>query len=383
MTKYFLIISFYICSFVGQAQTIKQAIPTDNKLKSQIDTVVQKAVMPFISDSSKAGLSIGIYNSGKAYSYNYGSTQKENPKLPTSKTVYEIGSISKTFTGTLLAQAVKDKKVKIDDDIRKYLDGSYPNLEYQGKPIKLSHLVSHISGLPLLLPDDPNLFKNPNYDTLPFTISKIQQNYSKEKFFDDLHTVKLDTIPGYKFHYSNAGAQLLKFILEKAYNMPYDKLLNKYITTPLKMINTNSLHSKNDLGILAKGYNNKGKLMPYNPPILDAAGGIYSTTSDMLQYLKFHLDEKNEVVALSHKVVSGNIEDWAIGLNWQEQITAKKHKKIWQSGGTFGFGSYCVLYPDYDIALILLSNESDPSTQHGLEEIADKIFETLNKQEAK
>jgi D-alanyl-D-alanine-carboxypeptidase/D-alanyl-D-alanine-endopeptidase len=141
MTKNLLIILFFLHPSLGQTQTVKQAIPTDNKLKSQIDTVVQKAAMPFIGDTSKVGLSIGIYKNGKVYSYNYGTTQRENPKLPTNKTVYEIGSISKTFTGTLLAQAVKDKKVKIDDDIRKYLDGSYPNLEYQGKPIKLSHLV--------------------------------------------------------------------------------------------------------------------------------------------------------------------------------------------------------------------------------------------------
>ena len=378
MTKNLLIILFFLHPSLGQTQTVKQAIPTDNKLKSQIDTVVQKAAMPFIGDTSKVGLSIGIYKNGKVYSYNYGTTQRENPKLPTNKTVYEIGSISKTFTGTLLAQAVKDKKVKIDDDIRKYLDGSYPNLEYQGKPIKLSHLVSHISGLPFFLPDNPNLFQNANFDTLPFTISKIQQNYSKQKFFADLHNVKLDTVPGYNFHYSNVGAQLLKYILERVYNMTYDKLLNEYITKPLKMKNTNSLYSKNDFVNLAKGYNAKEKLMPYNPQILDAAGGIFSTTSDMLQYLKFHLDEKNEVVALSHKVTKGNINRFAIGLNWQEQLTEKKHKKIWQSGGTFGFSSYCVIYPELKIAIILLSNESDPTAQDGLEQIADKIFEKLN-----
>lgn len=380
MTKYLFSILIFLHPFVGQTQTVKQIIPTDNKLKSQIDTVVQKATMLFISDTSKVGLSIGIYKNGKLYFYNYGTTQKEIPKLPTNNTVYEIGSISKTFTGTLLAQAVKDKRVKIDADIRKYLEGSYPNLEYQGNPIKLSHLVSHISGLPFFLPDNPNLFQNANFDTLPFTICKIQQNYSKQKFFDDLHKVKLDTIPGYNFHYSNAGAQLLKFILEKVYNMPYDKLLNKYITKPLKMKNTNSLYSKNDFGILAKGYNAKGKLMPYNPQILDAAGGIFSTTSDMLEYLKFHLDEKNEVVALSHKVTTGNINDFAIGLNWQEQITSKKHKKIWQSGGTFGFSSYCVIYPGLNIGIVLLTNESDPTAQGGLEEIANKIFETISKQ---
>jgi CubicO group peptidase (beta-lactamase class C family) len=339
MKKYILILLLFIQPFVGQTQTGTQNIPNDNLMKTGTDSIVQKSVIPFISDSSKVGISIGIYKSDKIFTYNYGSTQKESQKLPTNKTVYEIGSISKTFTGTLLAQAVKDKKVKIDDDIRLYLDNSYPNLEYQGQPIRLFHLVSHISGLTLFLPDIPNLFQNPNFDTLPFTITKIQQNYSKQKFFDDLHNIKLDTIPGFKFHYSNSGAQLLKFILERVYKMPYDKLLEKYITKPLKMKNTNSLYANNNLKLVAKGYNGNGNLMPYNPQILDAAGGIYSTVSDMLHYIKFHLDETNEIVALSHKVVKGNINDYAVGLNWQELTTSQKHKKIWQSGGTFGFSS--------------------------------------------
>ena len=378
MTKYLFSFLFLLDSMVGLTQTVQPMIASDNKLKSHLDSVVQKATMPFISDSSKVGLSIGIINNGKVHYYNYGTTQRGEQSLPTNKTVYEIGSVSKTFTGTLLAQAIEDKKVKIDDDIRKYLNGSYPNLEYQSRPIRLSYLVSHISGLPFFLPDNPDLFKNPNYDSLPFTISRIQQNYSKQQFFEDLHSVRLDTIPGYKWHYSNAGAQLLKYILEKIYQRSYDQLLSDYITRPLKMQHTNSLYSKNDLALLVKGYNDKGKLMPYNPQILDAAGGIFSTTSDMLQYLKFHLDENNGVFALSHKITMGDINNYAIGLNWQEQMTSKKQKKIWQSGGTFGFSSYCVIYPERNVGIVLLTNESDARSQGGLEGIAEEIVAQLS-----
>lgn len=378
MKKYCFIILLLFQAFTGKTQTGKQQVPADNVMRTGMDSVVHTSVIPFMSDSSKIGISIGVYKSGKSYFYNYGSTQKENKTLPTNNTVYEIGSISKTFTGTLLAQAVKDKKVNIDDDIRLYLDGSYPNLEYRGQPVRLFHLVSHISGLPFFLPDNPNLFQNANFDTLPFTIYNIQQNYSKQQFFEDLHKVKLDTIPGFKFQYSNSGAQLLKYILERVYNMPYDKLLKTFITNPLKMENTNSLFSKNNTRLLVKGYNAKGNIMPYNPQILDAAGGIFSTVADMLQYIKFHLDETNEIVALSHKITRGNINKHALGLNWQEQLTSMKYKKIWQSGGTFGFSSYCVIYPELNIGIVLLTNESDPNTQSGLEEIADKIFKNIS-----
>jgi serine-type D-Ala-D-Ala carboxypeptidase/endopeptidase len=94
--------------------------------------------------------------------------------------------------------------------------------------------------------------------------------------------------------------------------------------------------------------------------------------------LRFHLNEKNEVVALSHRVTMGEINDHAIGLNWQEQITSKKQKKIWQSGGTFGFSSYCVIYPEIKVGIVLLANESDPKAQGQLEGIAEEIVAQLN-----
>ncbi|MBU7578056.1 MAG: hypothetical protein KAF40_08355, partial [Flavihumibacter sp.] len=100
---------------------------------------------------------------------------------------------------------------------------------------------------------------------------------------------------------------------------------------------------------------------------------------DMLQYLKFHLDETNEVVALSHKVTTGDINQYAIGLNWQEILTPKKHRKIWQSGGTFGFSSYAVIYPELAIAIVLLTNQADNTAQTELGHIADNIVNNLIK----
>jgi CubicO group peptidase (beta-lactamase class C family) len=193
MIKYSALILLCLYSVYGQSQKITSS---DNLQQNSLDTVVHQSVLPFISQQSKVGISIGIYNKGEISTYNYGSTQIEKPELPTNRTLYEIGSISKTFMGTLLAQAVKDSKLKMNDDIRLYLGGSYPNLEYKGTPIRLYQLVSHISGLPFFMPDSPILFKNPNYDSLPILITRIQQNYSKQQFLEDLHQVKLDTVPG-------------------------------------------------------------------------------------------------------------------------------------------------------------------------------------------
>lgn len=379
INKYLLFVLFFQYSFETVAQTDRQIIKTNNLLKTNLDSLIHTCVLSYLNKPARVGLSAGVYHNNNLISYHYGSIQKERQKLPTDKTVYEIGSISKTFTGTLLAQAVKDRKVKLEDDVRMYLDGSYPNLEYQGHPIRLSHLVSHISGLPNFLPDNPGLFKNTSQDSLPFVLMRTLKNYSKQQFMEDLRNVKLDTIPGYKFRYSNSSPLLLKYILERVYDKTFEELLRLFILQPLKMNNTTAIFKGIKKRNLAKGYNGKGNLTPYIPENLDAAGGIVSTIQDMMQYLKFHLDETNEIVALSHKITMGDIRNYAIGLNWQEVITSKQHKKIWQSGGTFGFSSYCVIYPELDIAIVFLTNEADNTAQTELGQIADTIVDSYQR----
>ncbi|RIW13361.1 class A beta-lactamase-related serine hydrolase [Algoriphagus lacus] len=377
MNRYILIFLLFIGSFVGKAQNGIKGLQTENQFKTSMDSMIHQSALLYLGEASRAGLSVGIYGPDFLATYHYGTTHKGKNQLPTNETVYEIGSISKTFTGTLLAQAVLDGKMKLDDDIRLYLKEDYPNLEFQGQPIRLSHLVSHISGLPNFLPDNPSLLQNTSQDSLPFVLSRVLNEYTKQDFLNDLNQVKLDTIPGYKFNYSNSGPQLLKYILEDVYQMSFNDLLKRFLLKPLKMKATTSSFERVDLKNLAEGYNSKGRLTPYIPENLDAAGGIFSTVSDMLEYLKFHLDEENEVVSLSHQVTVGDLTRYAIGLNWQEVLTPGNHKKIWQSGGTFGFSSYGVLYPELGIAIVLLTNEADTTAQTDLGHLADRIFEKL------
>lgn len=99
---------------------------------STIDTVVKEAASFYMKDASRVGLSIGILYRGSTSTYHFGTTEKGRNKPPSDKTLYEIGSITKTITGTLLAQAVVDKKAGLENDVRNYLDSPYTNLEYNG-----------------------------------------------------------------------------------------------------------------------------------------------------------------------------------------------------------------------------------------------------------
>ncbi len=109
MRKTFLILSLLTHTLVCCAQIKITKVPTDNKLKTALDSLVDRSVLTFFKNNSRVGISVGIIKNGKAYLYNYGSTQKEKPQLPTGNTVYELASITKTFGATLLAKAVLDK----------------------------------------------------------------------------------------------------------------------------------------------------------------------------------------------------------------------------------------------------------------------------------
>jgi len=91
-----------------------------------------------------------------------------------------------------------------------------------------------------------------------------------------------------------------------------------------------------------------------------------------------HLDESDPAIELSHRVRWGESTARGLGLNWQIAHSSEGHRRIWQSGGTFGFSSYCAGYPELGIGIVLLSNEFDPNSQERLGNIASRIFSLIH-----
>jgi CubicO group peptidase (beta-lactamase class C family) len=120
--------------------------------QGSLDSLLNSFGTSFTSQPSHNGLSIGVYADGKTYYFNYGTVKRGTPITPTDSTIYELGSVTKTFTAYLLAQAVTEGKLRLQDDVRKYLDGTYPNLAYYGHPITIENLANHTAGLPKFLP---------------------------------------------------------------------------------------------------------------------------------------------------------------------------------------------------------------------------------------
>lgn len=328
-----------------------------------------------LKEKSKANsISIGVVKNGKTYTRHYGEIDKGKENIANNNTVFEVASITKLFTGLLAAQAVLEGKLNPDDDIRKYISGSYPNLEYNGKPITVKDLVSFRTGFNKDLPDNDELRKNRN-DSSYLAFKKIDESYTREKFFEDLKTIKLDTLPGTKFKYSNGSLNLTAHILENVYKKSYETLLKENIFSKLNMTSTGINLDSNT--VIANGYNLKGVRMPgISDNLWGAAGKLKSTLSDLTKFIAYELNNKNKIVQESQRNLLNSSTTWN-GYFWDYIEVDENGKNCWKHGGAFGTQNMLLIYPERQIGLSIIVNISDENTGNALGEAIIKLSNDL------
>ncbi len=356
-------------------------------IPDSIAAAVERAARAFLRAAPQAaGLSVGVVAGDAIHTYHFGSLVPGGDVRPDDHTLYGIASVTKTFTGTILARAADEGRLKLDDDVRDYLAGTFPNLEYEGHPIALSHLVNHTSGLPNTLPDRAEMYPDfPAYqgDVVAWMdhVTAVLDAYSREDFLADLHTITLDTLPGTRFRYSNAGAQLAGHVLERVYGRPFETLVDSFISQPLGMVDTRITLDADEAMRLATGFDEAGRAMPPVPAAFGAAGALKSTIADLSRYARWHLAEDDPSVRRTHTPpASAGGATWtgyAVGLNWQ-MLRSGDIRRVWQDGNVPGYSSRVVLYPDLKIAVVVLANELDRSIPEHIDRLADAILESMD-----
>jgi len=344
---------------------------------SGIDAIVASAAGDYLSLPGTAGLSIGVLRQGERHSYHFGVRDRRTGRPPDDGTIYPIASISKTFVGALLAQAALEHKLRLDDDVRLYLDGKYPNLAFDGQPVRLFHLLNHRSGLPFILPNPPEAqpdFQDPR--PFPQRVEEIVARSSRADFDAALHKVTLEAAPGARFQYSNAAAQLAGHVLERVHGKPLETLLRERITTPLEMNDTVITLRPGQERRVAPGYDEQGRVQGPSSDKFQGAGAIKSTLPDLLNYAAWQLDGHDAVVALSHEPTYQD-GAFSIGLNWQ-MLREGEREVIWQDGAIPGYASFCILQPQLNMALVILTNELDPATLGRLSTLANRIMQGID-----
>ena len=354
----FLIVLWGCFAAVSGDAQIQTPVTTDNPLKTTIDSIVHQAALVYMQDSSRIGLSVGILYRGHSYLYNYGQTGPGTGVLPSARTLYEIGSITKTFTALLLAHALEEKRIDLNDDIRKYLKGVYPDLHYaNGAPVRVVYLLAHIGRF-------PRSFIHP-----------IDDHFTDEVLEQELQQVKPDTLRPYKYQYSNAAYQVLGKMLETIYGKTYNELLAQFITGPLKMSTTRVNFS--GYPYLVKGYDAQGKMMPDISAVLPGAGSIRSTMSDMVKYMDYQLTEPDPVVRMTHHALFGDVLNDENAMPWAIGRTRDWDYYIREDGGTYGYRCFMQMYPDYQTGIMLLTNQTDDNAGRKLFEMTAAIFKKL------
>jgi CubicO group peptidase (beta-lactamase class C family) len=328
-----------------------------------VDAAVVGAAEAFMRSGRAVGLSIGVAKGGTARTYHFGETAPGSGRRPTDETRYALASVTKTFTGTLLAQAAVEKRVRLEDDVRLYLDGRYPNLEFQGRPVRLVDLLNHTSGLPRSLqPVDGPAPGGP----AP----------GREAFYAALRRVTLEREPGKTMSYSNAGVQLLGYVLERIYGRPFEELVKKRIAATLGLRSvTVSLSARERAGF--RGYDADGREVAGEAGETEAAGALKATVRDLLTYARWHLRERDAAVRLTHRPTWSNGSIYAAGLAWQ-MFTMPRYRMIWQEGSLPGFSAFCVFFPELDLAVVALANEFDPDTSDRMTAMVKSIAKALD-----
>lgn len=366
-----LLLPLFLLSHVGIAQHDKPLL-TDNPLRNHLDSAVNMSASAYVSDPNSVGLSIGIFLDGRSYSFNYGEVKKGSGKLPTANTFYGLGSIDKTFASTLLAQAAEEKRVKLDDDIRQYLPPGYSNLEYGETPIRLVHLANHTSGLPNTIRKySQHILDSLRQLTLADQV-QFYSAYSADSLLADLYTIRPDTIPGTRYRYNNNDIKILVLLLERIYGRSYGQLLTEFVNTQLNMRDTRTALSGPDTSRVSTGYF-RGKPENFvNLRGFFVGPTVFSTTNDMLKYMEANLSERNRAIKLTHQITWTANDGFSMGLGWMIGGNNNTGRYIYHDGNTrLGFNSLCIFYPDDNMGIVILVNETNSLDKIG--DLANEI----------
>ncbi|HHF2950819.1 TPA: class C beta-lactamase [Vibrio diabolicus] len=348
---------------------------TESTVSSQLKSVVDECAKGLMNEYDIPGLAVAVTIDGMRYFYNYGFADESKGSLVTNDTIFELGSISKTFAATLTGYAQAKGKLNMDDKVKDYI----PELENSvlGNT-KLVHVATYTAGgLPLQFP------------------SEVTNDADMMQYYK---TWKPEYEAGTKRKYSNPSIGLFGYIGALSMKSDYTEMMETVILPELGMTNTFVDVPKDQLNNYAFGYSSEGKPVRVNPGILDAqAYGIKSTSLDMLQYIEANMgqaqlntDIENALerthtkyfdtdtftqavgwegydypVSLS-QLLKGNSSDVILNAKpVQASVSGTLGRDVWynKTGSTGGFGAYVAYVPSEKIGIVILANKNYPNAE--------------------
>lgn len=366
-----------------------------NADESELSKMVNPEIKKFMRQQGIPGVALAIYRHGKVYPYYFGYVSKRQKTPVTGKTIFELGSITKTFTSLLLAEEIQRDQLQLSDSIGPYLPSRSDTDSI--KQINFLELATHTSALPFNAPHIPYNAKA----TMDMKL-KLQQF---------LQNWQAPYTPGTQSLYSNLGFGLLGIALAERNHSDLAVLMREKVLSPLHMFHTGLSIAKNDQKYYAQGYTALGK--PATSPqsgLLASAWAMKTSIDDMQYYLKaalltpdtplgirqaMRLTQRGYLKVLGKRNYDAGL-GWVIvslrGLKYQDlfhksvhfphipvlvqKISAPKfddNTLIDKTGTTDGFRSYMILLPGQQEGMVILINRCI-SDRWALPNLARKIL---------
>lgn len=336
--------------------------------------VVDASVKPLMQQQSIPGLVVGVIKDGKAQYFNYGVASKDAKQPVSENTLFEIGSVSKTFTATLAGYAVASGKLTLTDPASQYL----PALR-GGKfdHISVLNLGTYTAGgLPLQFPREA--------DNTQHMISYFQQ-------------WKPDFAPGTQRLYSNPSLGLFGYLAAQSLKQPFDQVMEKTLLPKLGLKHTFITVPKSQMNLYAQGYGKDGKPVRVGPGAMDSETyGIKTSASDLLHYVEVNMRPATLDPVLQQAITTTHtgyytVERMTQGLGWEmypypinldalvdgnsTKMAMEPHPVNWltpaqaphantlvnKTGSTNGFGAYVAYVPSKEMGVVILANKNYPN----------------------
>ncbi|MFQ2147843.1 FOX/MOX family class C beta-lactamase [Aeromonas jandaei] len=353
--------SLLISSFASAAQDVPLA------------TIVDGTIQPVLKEYRIPGMAVAVLKDGKAHYFNYGVANREIGQRVSEQTLFEIGSVSKTYTSTLGAYAVVKGGFKLDDKVSRHaswLKGS----AFDG--ITMAELATYSAGgLPLQFPDE---------------VESVEQMQAYYRQWTPAYQ------PGSHRQYSNPSIGLFGYLAASSLQQPFARLMEQTLLPGLGMHHTYLEVPKQAMGDYAYGYSKEDKPIRVNPGMLaDEAYGIKTSSADLLAFVKANIsgvDDKalQQAISLTHQG-RYSVGEMTQGLGWesyaypvseqtllagnssaviynanpvkpvaasQETGGARLYNK---TGSTNGFGAYVAFVPARGIGIVMLANRNYPN----------------------
>ncbi|MFK8110920.1 MAG: serine hydrolase [Rubripirellula sp.] len=338
-------------------------LPAPTWAQNDLRSKVEQLAKPYLESETVTGLFIGLIKGDQQTTVHLGSTG-EGGKKPDDHTIYEIGSMSKVFTGLLLADAVVSKQLQLNDPAQKLLPVGVNMPKWKDREITLLEMSTHSSGLPRLSDNMP--FGSP---TNPYA------DYPSKLAHEFLNKHKLRREPG-EGEYSNFAVGLLGHLLSSHAKFSYDELLKQRLTKPLGMNDTRVELTDDMRKRLATAHAEGGaKSENWDFADMPGAGGIRSSIADLLKFAKANLKppagpvgETLNLAWQEHRKGTG--EEFTMGLGWH---FARDGHTRWHNGQTGGYHSMLMVSRKSDFAVVLLTNTSTDE----VDQLAYQLVQTL------